>query len=210
MLFSQAKPIKNVSFDHFTTETQFSSDNMDFLEMIWWLPTEFWKIIYANDPTFGQEEVDEIVSLVDNYVLAIVIKGRIGLFGGVNYQSFEDLKLHVQAKYKNEQLQMVENSNLDTDLQNLLSIMKPIMANMLGNMGQNLHFFVFESPKNKKVLPVNALSNDLLEFSMDGFRADANLPLSSLLLEKVCPEDKALLNGKWNFCPFHGKKLTNQ
>jgi hypothetical protein len=209
-LFSQAKPIEQVSFDRFTTETQYSSDNMDFVEMIWWLPTEFWKIIYSHDPSIGQDEIDEIVSLVDNYVIAIVIKGKIGMFGGVNYQSYEDLKSHVQVKYNNELLKIVDHGNLNSDLQNLLSIMKPIMANMLGNMGQNLHFFVFDNPDNKKVLPVKPISNDYLLFSMDGFSADADLPIASLLLEKICPEDKAELNGKWNYCPFHGKKLISQ
>lgn len=210
IMFSQAKPIENVSFDSFTTETQYSSDNMDYVEMIWWLPTEFWKIIYTNDPTIGQNEIDQIVSMVDNYLIAIVIKGRIGMFGGVNYQSYEDLKSHVQVKYKNELLKIVEHNRLDSDLQNLLSIMKPIMSNMLGNMGQNLHFFVFDNPDNKKVLPVDSISNDNLYFSMDGFSINADLPLSSLLLEKICPEDNAQLNGKWDFCPFHGKKLKNQ
>lgn len=210
MVFSQAKPIEKVSFDHFNTETQFSSDDLDYMEMIWWLPTEFWKIIYANDPTISQEEIDEVVSVVDNYLIAIVIKGKIGAFGGVKYESFEDLKSHIQVRYRSELLSIVEKSTMDSDLQNLLSIMKPIMANMLGNMGQNLHFFVFDNPKGKNLLPVNALSNDALNFSMDGYTVDVDLPLSSLLLEKVCPQDLAELNGKWNYCPIHGKKLTNQ
>ena len=209
-IFSQAKPIDRVSFDHFTTETQFSSDDMDYVQMIWWLPTEFWKIIYANDPTIGQDEIDEIVGMVNDQIIAVVIKGKIGMFGGVKYESFEDLKSHTQVKYKNELLSVVDQNTMNSELQTLLSIMKPIMANMLGNMGQNLHFFVFDNPKGRKILPVDALSNDALVFSMDGYSVDVDLPLSSLLLEKICPEDKAELNGKWNYCPFHGKKLVIQ
>lgn len=209
-IYSQAKPIERVSFDHFTTETQFSSDDMDYVEMIWWLPTEFWKIIYANDPTIGQEEIDEIVKTVDDKIIAMVIKGKIGMFGGVKYESFEDLKSHTQVFYKNELLPVVDPNSMNSDLQMLLSIMKPIMANMLGNMGQNMHFFVFDNPKGKKILPVDPLSNDELVFSMDNFKVEVDLPLSSLLLEKICPEDKIELNGKWNYCPFHGKKLSNQ
>ena len=34
-----------------------------------------------------------------------------------------------------------------------------------------------------------------------------DLPMSSLISEKRCPEDDELMNGTWNYCPIHGDKL---
>ncbi len=209
-LSSQAKPFELVNSDTFISETQFSSDKINHIEMFWWLPTEFWKIIYSNDPLINQNQIDEIVNIVDDYLILAVIKGKIGMFGGVNYESYNDLKSHIQVKYKNEFLNRVESSFLSMELNAMISMFKPILSNMLGNMGENLHFFVFDNPKNNKLLPVDPLSYNDLMFLMDSFSVNVDLPLSSLLLEKICPEDKAKLNGKWIYCPFHGSRLISQ
>ncbi len=29
-------------------------------------------------------------------------------------------------------------------------------------------------------------------------------------MKKICPEEVEALNGNWEFCPWHGKKLNNQ
>ena len=42
------------------------------------------------------------------------------------------------------------------------------------------------------------------------FKTKIEFPLASLLLEKKCPEDQKLYNGKWSFCPYHGKELIKQ
>jgi len=208
--YSQNKELNKVSIDKLTSETQFSSDNMDYIEMFWWLPTEFWKVVFEQDATIDPAEINEIIDLVNDYAIVVVAKGKIGMFGGVKYESAEDLKMHTQVHYKNELLQIVESENLPTDLNGLFSLMKPMLSNMMGNMGENLHFFAFQNPKGKKVLPINAYEEGELFFEMDGFSAGVDLPLSSLLEEKTCPVDKKSHNGKWIYCPFHGNKLTAQ
>lgn len=86
--------------------------------------------------------------------------------------------------------------------------MKPMMANMLGSMGENMFFLVLENKdKSKLENPIDPYSNHQLEFELGDFKKEIDLPLSSLLEEKICPKTNKELNGKWNYCSIHGVEL---
>jgi hypothetical protein len=105
---------------------------------------------------------------------------------------------------------MIEEDNITPDMVNFIGMIKPMMENMIGPMGENMQVMLFENPKNKSLLPINPYSTDELNFSLGDFKKNVQLPLSCLLEDKQCPDDNEALNGKWNFCPIHGSKLVNK
>lgn len=205
---SQNKPFEKVSIDTFVSETQFGSDDSEHIEIIWWVPTEYWNVIFAQDPTTSQAEKDGIIELLKDYVIVIAIKGKIGLFGGITYEDSESIKSMTTVTFKGEELPMTKEKNISPDMNNFISLIQPMMKNMIGPMGENMQVLLFENPPNKSLLPVNPYSNDPLKFKLGNFEKEVSLPLGCLLEEKICPEDKEELNGKWNFCPIHGTKLV--
>lgn len=207
--FSQikAKPYEKVSIDGFITETQFGSDATDQMELIWWMPTEYWDIVFSQDPTTSKSEKEAIIELVKDYVLVLAVKGKIGIFGGVTYETEESIKSMTKVTYKNEELILLEKEEIGPDLINFLSMIQPMMKNMLGPMGENLVVLLYKNPVGNEVLPINPISEDSLIFELGEFHKNVSLPLGSLLEEKICPDDSEELNGKWNFCPMHGTKL---
>lgn len=209
MAYGQEKDPGDVSLDALLTETQFSSDDQDLLELVWWFPAAFWEVTFAQDPSTSKEEAQEIIDLFRGYELFAVIKGKIGIFGGVTYNSLDDVRDIFSVSYKGQELTLVDNKDISADLSNFLSIVRPMMSNMLGPMGENLHFLFVEHPVENTVLPIDPISNSDLKIELGAFKPNVTLPLSSLLLEKQCPVDKKWHSGKWTYCPFHGNKLKN-
>lgn len=205
--FGQNKELKNVVLDDLMTETQFSSDNPDKIEMIWYMPSSFWQISMLQDPTMTAQDAQDMVDLTSAYELVAVVQGSIGTFGGITYVPVEKIRKDIEVTYGGEKLRLLETSEYSPDLSSFLSMMKPMLVNMFGPMGENMHFMVFNSDK-KDLLPINLTSDNDFKITIDGFGKELNLPLSSLLKEKKCPVENELHSGKWDYCPYHGKKLV--
>lgn len=86
-------------------------------------------------------------------------------------------------------------------------MMKPLFANMLGPMGQNMVFFLF--PSNNKEGQKIADSKKEGSFSVEMGEREFRwrLPLGSLLPPKICPTCGEKLSGAYKFCPWDGTKL---
>jgi len=204
---AQVKNMKDVNLDDLIEETQFSNENTDDLEMIWWMPTEYWEAVFAKEQGMDPSEVEMITKMLKDYVLIIVVKGKIGLFGGITYETKEDIKKLLKVYYNGSALQYASEDSLSPDLKNFISMISPMMKNLLGQMGENMQFFAFKNDEKK---PVDVRKDGTLSFELGEYSVESDLPLGSLIKEKQCPEGKKLFSGKWFYCPIHGKKLIAQ
>lgn len=209
-LFAQKKDLKNVSIDDFIAETQYSNDLANEVNIIWWIPTEYWKVVFANDDSVPEADAEAITDLLKEYLVVIAIKGKVGMFGGITYDTRETIQSLTKVMYKTVPLKFVDENSINPDLLNFLSIIKPMMKNLLGPMGENMQVFLFGNPEENNVLPVDVYSNETISFLLADYKEDVQLPLACLLEEKVCPEDNKLHSGKWKFCPFHGLELVSK
>lgn len=208
--FSQKKEFDQVSIDELINETQYSSDSTDNIELIWWIPTEYWNVVFAADETISKAEGETIIKLLQKYVTVICIKGKIGVFGGVTYETEETVKSNTHITFKGDKLKLADSDILNPDLVNFLSIIKPMMKNMLGALGENMQIFLFENPEGKSILPIDPYSDEDILFELANFKKHIQLPLGSLLEEKICPNDNKEHSGKWKYCPFHGDVLISK
>ena len=205
--FGQKKEMPQVNLDNLLNETQFTNDNTTDLEMIWWMPSEYWEAVFSREKYMSPEEAKMIIDTLKEYVLVIVVKGKVGMFGGITYESREDILKSFNVYYNGSALKYMKDDSLDPDLKNFITIIGPMMKNMIGQMGENMQIFTY---KNDKKTPINVYGKGNLSFELSEYKANADLPLASLIMEKQCPEDKKLFNGKWSYCPIHGKELTKQ
>jgi len=72
---------------------------------------------------------------------------------------------------------------------------------------ENVHVFFFPALMRNGKPVVDPTTEGVFAVRMDGETYRWDLPLSSLLPEKVCPVDDAPMDGTWKFCPGHGKEL---
>jgi hypothetical protein len=104
-------------------------------------------------------------------------------------------------------------TELSPDAQGLLSILKPVLANILGPMGQNFQFFLFPAQTSAGVAiadprragSFSVVISDLLgqKESVFGWR----LPLTSLSPPRFCPVGQERVQADWKYCPWHGNPL---
>jgi hypothetical protein len=198
---------KNIDLNQFIRETQKNIGNSNNIKMAWWIPTEFWKISFQNAKDMTAEQKQQFLTLIEPYTIFGVVEGQTGAFGGVTYRtevSMNDSIVLIDCS--GNMHKPVESQLLDPNVANLLAMMKPVLKNVMGQLGENFNFFVFNNKQgSKKLLDPHKEGAFSLTVFHDSFKWQ--LPLATLMPPKICPTDNAEMNGNWNFCPFHGTKL---
>jgi len=205
---AQESQENKIDISALTQETQKMQQQADQMTLVWWIPEEFWWVSSAQDPTVTKAQTENLINVLRPYTLIIIVDGKIGPFGGVTYKPEAEIRAGVQIKDSQENYYRPLNEDkINADAKNFLSIMKPIFANMLGPMGQNMHFFFFpaESKNGNKIAEAKKEGAFSVKLREREFRW--RLPLGSLLPPKTCPGCKEKCSGAWNFCPWCGTKL---
>jgi len=189
-------------------ETQKISQKAKEMTFIWWVPEEFWRASFKQNPNMTAAQTEEFIKVLRPYMLIVAVDGNIGTFGGVTYKSETTIRDNIKIiDSQGTRYRPLSNENVDADTRNFLSMGKPIFANMLGPMGQNMHFLVFPAKDNKGRRIAEARKEGVFSVKLREKEFKWRLPLSSLLPPKICPVDGEELKGAWKFCPWHGVKL---
>ena len=206
--FAQSKKdLEKVVLDDLINETQFSMDDAgsDDVTIVWWVPTEFWGTIYAQDPSVDEETAHEIVSALDKYTLVLVVDGTVSGLGSFKSKSEKELRKNlVVFDEDGEEYLPMDKDDLSYEASMVLNILEPVLTNLLGQLGEGMHVIPFEKKNGGKVLDAYSDKGELEYMDKE---VGLDLPLASLLNEKTCPKDGAKLNPKWNYCPHHGDRL---
>jgi hypothetical protein len=189
-------------------ETQKMSRQSGQLTVVWWFPEEFWKVSVAQDPNAPAGAAEQVTKVVHPYLMAAVVEGKIGPFGGVTYSSESSLKERVVLKdSEGNSYAALPDSAIQPDAQNLLQVMKPMIANLLGSLGQNLHFVLFPAQDKKGHRIAEATEKGSFSIAVGEEAFKWRLPLDSLLPTLICPQCKAECRGSWSYCPYCGTRL---
>jgi hypothetical protein len=203
---SKPKDLKKVVINDVIKETQFRVEgaSQDEVKMVWWLPTEFWGAIYAQNDNVSQDVSDQIVNALDKYTMIIVLDGKVTALGGLESRSSEEIRGAITVRDKDSKVyKPLAPEEIDDEAEMVLTIIKPVFSNLLGKMGESMEVLMF-AKNGSSVLKPFEKGGDIVYGDTE---IDLGLPLASLLEEKECPKDGALMSAKWDYCPFHGVKL---
>jgi len=196
-----------ISLNALIMDIQKTTDNANEMIMVWWIPEEFWVAALSSDPSISQSQIDMITETLRPYLILIVVEGNLGNFGGVTYKTETAIRDRIQVVDNSGRTYgPLTQSQIDVDTKNLLGMMQPVLVNMLGPMGQNMHFFLFQSQND-----MDQIANPNRE-GMFGVNLGTNkfiwrLPLGSLLPQKLCIKCNEKLSGAFSYCPYCGGKL---
>ena len=200
-----------VDVDQLISETQIGNSDPDAMSLVWWIPIEFWIASMENDESVSRGELEEIITALEPYSMFAVVDGVIGPFGGVTYSHFDDIEKSLELTNNDlKTYQPIDFDNLNADAQALISVFKPLLKNMLGEMGENMHFFVFNDLDGNRDRICDPKSPGKVTLNVMDETYSWKTPLGSLLVPKKCPEDAEEMNGSWMFCPWHGEKLIDR
>ncbi|MEO9966765.1 MAG: hypothetical protein ABJF11_13290 [Reichenbachiella sp.] len=176
------------------------------MKMVWWIPTKYWEITAKGTPNFTPEALEEIISSVDDYTIMACLDGNIGTLG-FTYQETTEIKI---IDKDGIEYQSIDKTTLPDNTNNLLNILKPTLANMIGQMGQNIEFYVFSNKKINGDAVLDPETAGKFSVVFNGHKFNWRLPLGSLVPRKKCPKGDELHSGSWSYCPWHGSKLVKQ
>jgi hypothetical protein len=189
-------------------ETQKRSPASQDLTLVWWLPDEFWRLSVASNPSIPPEAADSVVARVHRFVIVAALSGRFGSMANVSYASSDSLRANLRLVDPSGTVRSpLPPSAIPAPTQELLDLLRPMMANLLGNMGQSMTFVVFDGLSADGRRLIDPLHEGQFTIQLFGTDFRWRLPLSALVPRKRCPVDGELLSGAWLYCPWHGAKL---
>lgn len=181
--------------------------------MTLWMPWQYWETAMLST-TNGKplpQDVRDMISAMKQYNIFGIVDAKATPYGVVyaDEKNIRDsIALNVGDSVK---LKPVAEEDLPENVRLLVSLLKPTMRQMLGNMGNNLAFVVFPNVDSKNNYYIDAKNPG--QFTLQ-WRSDVpfswRLPLDVLTPPKYCPMDNEKLSGKYHYCPYHGNKLESQ
>ncbi|NRD23429.1 hypothetical protein HNV10_09265 [Winogradskyella litoriviva] len=178
-------------------QTEKTGQNM---KQVWWLPEVYWEVALKDSPLGTQALIDEISTIFKDYSLFILLDAELTAFSGIKKNKILDLELVVNNNsYK-------PLKSYSDEIQSMIDVLKPTFSKMLGEVGENIEFFVFDNTFSDAISPTK---ETVFQLNFNNSSFEYNLPLPSLVREKKCPIDNKKHNGSWKFCPYHGEELIS-
>lgn len=177
--------------------------------LVMWMPEEFWKLALSANGRLTQKGVSDVLDVIRPYTVIAVLDGQSTAFGALSYTDDQALMTSVRLEDSHGALyQPLDPALVSGGMRNLLDGIRPIMANMMGAMGQHLVFMAFPSTDKAGHPIADETGNGSLTVHVGDAAIRYQLPLASLLPPAVDPKTGESFPGTYHFNPYTGDKLT--
>jgi hypothetical protein len=205
-----AAGVEDIDVDAFMNETQKMSPAADRTTFAWWMPVELWEAFLSQDPTIAAADREAVLDLLRPYILVAASDGTMGPLGGTTFKPEAEVRASLKLTDASGRTHRpLAADALSPDVKNLLDMLKPMLANLLGALGENIHFFAFPAEDENGNQFVNPRGDGQLEVTVGMDTFSFKLPLAALVPPKTCPLCDEKLNGAYKFCPWDGQKLPD-
>ncbi|MFK8045289.1 MAG: hypothetical protein AB8B72_07330 [Crocinitomicaceae bacterium] len=199
-----------VDLDQFLAETQISSGGTEEVKIIWWIPVEFWSVALADDKSLTETQKEDMLNSLSEIFLVGVVHGSMDAGINMEYESYKAIKKSLVVTGQNgEKYKPLNDGDISVEVEVLLAAFKPVLKSLIGNMGENFHFYVFSDNVDGKRI-ADPLAGGKVDFKLFSEHHEVKTPLGSLLPKKICPVDDEPMNGGWKYCPHHGEALVEE
>jgi hypothetical protein len=197
-----------VKINELLGETQKSSPSTKVIDLVWWIPPQFWAAALANEKDGDfRKEVDDIFS---KYTVVAVVRGDLGSLGVNRYATEPELRQGLTFTGSDGAVrQPLPADKVDPRLDTLIQMLKPMFSSMLGQMGSNVNFFVFPAKDETGKPLADPLGKGSLTVTMAGQPYVFRLPLGSLLKPQQDPASGEIFPGSYEFNPYTGAALQS-
>lgn len=215
-LAAKKKPVEEINTDAFTKDTQVSPNGTgdSHVALAWWIPNEFWESILTRDASITESDKEAMLNVMSGVSLLAVFQADISAFGAFNFYSKDEVDENMTICYHNdlgkEQI-LSPMKTVDPDLELVLNIFKPILGSAMGNLGNNMHFYVLDDKSTsypRLIDPYKKGKIDIKLMRRDNIYMDASIemPINALFVPRKCPNGKEA-HISWKYCPWTGKLL---
>lgn len=207
----ERKTIAEVSIDALIRETQSPISTPNHLDLVWFVPIEFWQVATYN-PAASAEKRDSLMSSMEPYFMIITIQADISPVGVFNFFATKPGAVYRSAAGAADPLEPI--TELPKDIEMVILLMKPVLAQALGSLGQNINYYVYPDRRPDGGRRVSPYEAGAIEVAMQGRDQQVRsqhrieLPLDTLHVPRTCANGKPV-HVSWTHCPWDGTRLPD-
>jgi hypothetical protein len=198
-----------VDLQELVRETQHISQEESRLTLVWWIPQEYWQASLEKTANLRPEQRAAMLAALEDLQIMALFRGKIGVGGVGEMPSREDMIAHSRFESNGNIIKPLEQDKLNTGAQVILATLKPMLAGMLGQLGQGLQLVVYPSKHGAERL-IDPKKPGSFQYTFYDQTFKWRLPLASLLPNKVDPNTKEEFPGDYEFNPYTGVKLNSK
>lgn len=189
-------------------DTQISGGADDDVDIVWWIPEEFWVASFQADQSMTEKQKREFVALLEPYTLIAVVHGKFSVVGSIAYRDEAEVRSSISLTGTDgvRYLPLAPEKTSD-EAQMLLQIMRPMLSNAMGKLGENMHFFLFPSKSAQGKRIADASQTGVLTVNSGTTTAKYRLPLGSVMPPRFDVTTGEKFPGNYLFNPYTGAKL---
>ncbi|MGQ0509276.1 MAG: hypothetical protein ACT4P9_01570 [Betaproteobacteria bacterium] len=178
------------------------------LTLVWWIPNEYWEASAASSSQSSPEQLKQLLAVVDRYVIVAVVDGELGTLGSVKARPLESIISAIQLIAPGgTRFPPLGDDQLSPELRTFFQVMKPMLSNMLGQVGKGLEFIAFDGRRPGGGRLLDPRREESFTITFDGRRHDWRLPLGSLLPPAMDTKTGERFPGNYRFNPYTGDRL---
>ncbi|HUU23277.1 MAG TPA: zinc ribbon domain-containing protein [Phycisphaerae bacterium] len=215
-LSAQKRPHNEVSQSRLIKETQVQPGGHDCVDVVWWVPLEYWQVAFSQNKEMTREQREEFMDALRPYFLLGVVRAEVSPMGQFRFAGEEEVlqglvATHVDARGKKHILKRPREINVQT--QSVLGAIRPVLAAAMGPMGKSFHLYVYEDQDEKGRRMVSPYQKGKLVVELQKLgklpasKAEFETPLDCLFVPRKCSQCKKEAHVSWNYCPWCGRKL---
>jgi hypothetical protein len=191
----------------FIQETQQSSNESQQLTLVWWIPEEFWDLSLAGNANVPAAAADQIRTAFRDYQVFALLRARTGIAGLSEVSTRADLLNNARLEIGGKTIAALDPDKVPPGVQTMLGAMRPMLANMLGQLGQSMELVVYPAMANEHRMN-DPLKPGTFQFTLYDQTFHWRTPLASLLPKKIDPKSKEEFPGNYEYNPYTGGKLS--
>ncbi|MDH4473299.1 MAG: hypothetical protein QE487_11885 [Fluviicola sp.] len=202
------KKIADIDFSKLMKDITITKAGTQQIECSIWMPTIYWEVVARDNPNMPADAVEQIISIVDNYIIICFVKASINE-KTLAYEPMQEsvIRKKLVLEFNGKTYKALYYNKLPDEVQNIKDILEPTFARMLGEFGNGLSVFFFEIKDDEGNNLIDPTQKGSFNLKLDDTFMTFNLPLPSLCEDKICTTDDVLFPGNYIYCPFHGTEL---
>ena len=214
--------LEDVRLEPFAQGTQVAPGGgpQSHMALTWWIPYEYWAVAFLADKSMSPAVREQALSILRGFSLIAVVQADIddrGMFGFYD-QAQVASAMRVTFTSGAGTRELVPKAEVGPELMQLLGFLKPVLASAMGNLGANMHFFVFDDvdagPGAERAATGRLLDPYAVSTLKVALRTKAGVellgsvetPVDALFVPRRCANGKPA-HVSWNYCPWDGKPL---
>lgn len=214
----ERKPVEAIDTDAYTADTQVTPKGAgdNHVALAWWISNEFWESVLSRDPTVTPANRKLLLDALAGISLLSVVQADISGLGGFSFYTKEEIEQTMRLTFTDSdgrKQRMVPMAEISTDLQIVLGVLKPVLGAAMGNLGNNMHFYVLDDragADGRLLDPYRDGSIGIQLARRDKALLDAEieLPINALFVPRKCPNGRDA-HISWRYCPWSGQRLED-